>query len=249
MAKTVTEKQTKVAKPKKSLLSSVAESSKKSTTKSLAASKSTIAEKPSNKAAGKRKLAEVTDGVEVVKKARKAVMEADGVDTTEKQNGKETAKDDKPKEKGKKKAAVVEEKEVTAMVKNKGAKKNVASKPKAKSPSPAKSEVEEQAGSNAKEDAASGEEENVQMFGFSTDDDDDSSDDEMNEERDAIDVGKLPTIAKDDAVVKRKLEKAKRKPVCTSSFPCIFYANATFRLKTEVSSTLGAYLTASTRPK
>lgn len=224
MAKTVTEKQTKVATPKMSLLSSVAESSKKSVTRSLAASKPTTAEKPSNKAAGKRKLAEVADDVEVVKKARKAVMEADGAEATEateKQNGKATAKDDKPKEKGKKKAAVVEEKEVAAVVKGKGVKKNGLSKRKAKSPSPAKSEVEEQAGSNVEEDAASDEEEDVQMFGFSTDDDDDSSDDEMNEERNAIDVGKLPTIAKDDAVVKRKLEKAKRKPVCTSSFPCI----------------------------
>jgi nucleolar protein 15 len=29
----------------------------------------------------------------------------------------------------------------------------------------------------------------------------------------AFDVGKLPTIAKDDATVKKKLEKAKRNPV------------------------------------
>ncbi|KIP08213.1 hypothetical protein PHLGIDRAFT_104606 [Phlebiopsis gigantea 11061_1 CR5-6] len=50
------------------------------------------------------------------------------------------------------------------------------------------------------------------MFGFSTDDDDDSSDDEMNDDPEAIDVAKLPTIAKDDETVKRKLEKAKRKP-------------------------------------
>ena len=43
--------------------------------------------------------------------------------------------------------------------------------------------------------------------------DDDSSDEEMNDEPDAIEVSKLPTIAKDDETVKRKLEKAKRKPV------------------------------------
>ncbi|KAJ7158885.1 hypothetical protein C8R46DRAFT_1224788 [Mycena filopes] len=51
------------------------------------------------------------------------------------------------------------------------------------------------------------------LHGFSTDDDD-SSDDEgyMDVEVSAFDVAKLPTIAKDDATVKRKLENAKRQP-------------------------------------
>ncbi|TFY64137.1 hypothetical protein EVJ58_g2816 [Rhodofomes roseus] len=49
------------------------------------------------------------------------------------------------------------------------------------------------------------------LYGFSTDDDD-SSDEEMGEEWGGIDVSKLPTVAKDDAVVKKKLEKAKRHP-------------------------------------
>ncbi|EAU85560.1 RNA binding protein [Coprinopsis cinerea okayama7 len=55
-------------------------------------------------------------------------------------------------------------------------------------------------------------EENVHLHGFSTDDED-SSDDEM-EDGDArpFDVAKLPTVAKDDAIVKAKLEKAKKKP-------------------------------------
>ena len=44
-------------------------------------------------------------------------------------------------------------------------------------------------------------------------DDDDSSDEEIADDIPGIDIGKLPTIAKDDATVKRKLEKAKRKPV------------------------------------
>ncbi|KIK96036.1 hypothetical protein PAXRUDRAFT_826421 [Paxillus rubicundulus Ve08.2h10] len=45
------------------------------------------------------------------------------------------------------------------------------------------------------------------LHGFSTDDDD-SSDDEVVE--DGVDVGKLPTVAKDDATVQKKLERAKR---------------------------------------
>lgn len=49
------------------------------------------------------------------------------------------------------------------------------------------------------------------LFGFSTDDDD-SSDDEVNVE-DGIDVGKLPTVAKDDATVQKKLERAQRQQV------------------------------------
>lgn len=47
------------------------------------------------------------------------------------------------------------------------------------------------------------------LRGFSSDDD--SSDEEL--EAAAIDVGKLPTIAKDDASVQRKLAKAKSEPV------------------------------------
>ncbi|KAJ7022623.1 hypothetical protein C8F04DRAFT_1137569 [Mycena alexandri] len=56
-------------------------------------------------------------------------------------------------------------------------------------------------------------EDEAPLHGFSTDDDD-SSDDEgyMDVEVSAFDVAKLPTIAKDDATVKRKLENAKRQP-------------------------------------
>ena len=43
--------------------------------------------------------------------------------------------------------------------------------------------------------------------------DEDAIDDE---EEPGIDVKKLPTVAKDDAVVKKKLDKAKRKPVRSS---------------------------------
>ncbi|KAF8150606.1 hypothetical protein B0H34DRAFT_801546 [Crassisporium funariophilum] len=53
----------------------------------------------------------------------------------------------------------------------------------------------------------------VHLHGFSTDDDDSSDEeDAMDDEPSEFDVSKLPTIAKDDVTVKRKLEKAKRTP-------------------------------------
>jgi nucleolar protein 15 len=59
-------------------------------------------------------------------------------------------------------------------------------------------------------------EENVHLYGFSTDED--SSDDDLDVDDEAVlDVGSLPTVARDDATVKRKLERAKRKPVRVSS--------------------------------
>ncbi|KAI9460364.1 hypothetical protein F5148DRAFT_983295 [Russula earlei] len=54
-------------------------------------------------------------------------------------------------------------------------------------------------------------EENIHLYGFSTDED--SSDDESDGGEGAdFDAASLPTVARDDATVKRKLEKAKRKP-------------------------------------
>jgi hypothetical protein len=50
------------------------------------------------------------------------------------------------------------------------------------------------------------------LYGFSTDED--SSDDDLDVGEGAdVDVVSLPTVARDDATVKRKLEKAKLKPV------------------------------------
>ncbi|KAG6827980.1 hypothetical protein H0H92_009806 [Tricholoma furcatifolium] len=86
-------------------------------------------------------------------------------------------------------------------------------KVKAKEPSPSpepepEPEVEDDEGEDGDE-----EEEDVHLHGFSTDDDDSSDEeDDMDHEPSAIDISKLPTIAKDDATVKRKLEKAKRQP-------------------------------------
>jgi len=62
------------------------------------------------------------------------------------------------------------------------------------------------------EEGASSADENVHLYGFSTDEDSSDDDPDVDEGAD-VDVGSLPTVARDDATVKRKLEKAKRKPV------------------------------------
>ena len=68
--------------------------------------------------------------------------------------------------------------------------------------------------SSSAEDEDQDEEEGGHLHGFSTDDDDSSDEeDAMDDGPSALDVSKLPTIAKDDATVKRKLDKAKRQPV------------------------------------
>ena len=62
----------------------------------------------------------------------------------------------------------------------------------------------------------SGDEEEVHLHGFSTDEDSSDEEGEMDFEPTGLDITKLPTVARDDAAVKRKLEKAKakRQPVC-----------------------------------
>jgi len=72
---------------------------------------------------------------------------------------------------------------------------------------------------NEGEDEDDGDEDEEEMIhGFSTDDDDSSDDEDLAVEPAGVDVGKLPTVAKDDATVKRKLEKAKREPVSVLFF-------------------------------
>ena len=60
--------------------------------------------------------------------------------------------------------------------------------------------------------------EDVYLHGFSTDEDN-SSDEEVDDKPglSAFEVSKLPTVAKDSETIKRKLEKAKRQPVCQVS--------------------------------
>ena len=81
---------------------------------------------------------------------------------------------------------------------------------KAPTPEPEPS-AEEEEQDVAAEDSG---ENDVHLHGFSTDDNDSSDEEDIAEdEPSAFDVAKLPTIAKDDATVKRKLEKAKKIPV------------------------------------
>lgn len=62
------------------------------------------------------------------------------------------------------------------------------------------------------EESGSESEEEQDLHGLTTDDDD-SSDEDDHIDTNPVDVDKLPTIAKDDAVVRAKLEKAKRQAV------------------------------------
>lgn len=119
-------------------------------------------------------------------------------------------------------------------------------KPKSPSPDPEQSHSDEDVALLAVDEDS--DEEDVHLHGFSTDED--SSDDEFNvDDEDGIDVGKLPTIAKDDAAVKRKLEKAKRQPVC--SYMNLFAFNCSHRIRPwiEVSCTLVGYLMVSTKTR
>ncbi|KAF9516944.1 hypothetical protein BS47DRAFT_1375821 [Hydnum rufescens UP504] len=54
--------------------------------------------------------------------------------------------------------------------------------------------------------------EEIHLHGFSSGSDSSDEDEDDGVDSAPVDLGKLPTIAKDDATVKRKLEKAKRQP-------------------------------------
>jgi nucleolar protein 15 len=179
------------------------------------AKKAAVVEKPSNKAAGMRKSTDDHDGAVRVRSAKNIVQESEENAESEKKAGKTVKGAEKSK--GKKKeepVAIAKEPEAPIASKAKNSKSNKAagSKTKVKSPSPPPEEPEADEQSQDETDTGGQVDDGVELFGFSTDDDD-SSDEEMNDEPDAIDVSKLPTIAKDDATVQRKLEKAKKKPV------------------------------------
>ncbi|KAH9052862.1 hypothetical protein EDB83DRAFT_2394433 [Lactarius deliciosus] len=78
-------------------------------------------------------------------------------------------------------------------------------------PEPSQSESEEGEPDAPREQESSSEAEDVHLYGFSTDEDSSVDDLDVVDEGAGIDVGSLPTISRDDATVKRKLEKAKRK--------------------------------------
>ncbi|KAI9439866.1 hypothetical protein H4582DRAFT_1943545 [Lactarius indigo] len=97
-------------------------------------------------------------------------------------------------------------------------------------PEPSQSESEGGEPEAPHEQESSSEAEDVHLYGFSTDEDSSGDDLDVDEGAD-IDVGSLPTISRDDATVKRKLEKAKRKPAAETGvvylgrIPHGFYEN------------------------
>lgn len=78
-------------------------------------------------------------------------------------------------------------------------------------PDPEPSQSESEGGEPIEE--SSSEAEDVHLYGFSTDEDSSGDDLDAVDEGGDVDVGSLPTVSRDDATVKRKLEKAKLKPV------------------------------------
>ena len=92
-------------------------------------------------------------------------------------------------------------------------------------PEPSRSEPEEGKPEAPREEGVSGSEaEGVHLYGFSTDEEDSSGDDLDGVDEGAdVDVGSLPTISRDDATVKRKLENAELQPVrvVVAAFPFV----------------------------
>ena len=92
---------------------------------------------------------------------------------------------------------------------------------------------------SSEEDEEEGEEEDGDdsseeelLHGLSSDDGQDSSDEEI--ELPSIDVSKLPTIAKDDKIVKQKLERAKRQPVRISLIVSLSWSEFRFRRRRRI---------------
>lgn len=86
-------------------------------------------------------------------------------------------------------------------------------------------------------------EEEAEMFGFASDDADSSDEEDINNEGmvlEGIDVQKLPTIAKDDATIRRKLEKAKRRPVRLGLF--FFFHSTQSHLSIHADRRLGSHI-------
>jgi len=124
------------------------------------------------------------------------------------------------------------------------ASKSKSKKSKGPTPEPEPAADEDEDEEMGDEDEAEGEvrsdsDASVHLHGFSTDEEDSSDDDAMDDEPTDFDMGKLPTIAKDDETVKRKLEKAKRQPVrdLSQARSCTvkWYLTTTSRRKTEES--------------
>ncbi|CAA7265587.1 unnamed protein product [Cyclocybe aegerita] len=142
-------------------------------------------------------------------KALKRKKEDDNENSSSKERpkaSKKAKKDEVPSKKPKKAA----KRTVDSDTESVGGMKKTAKTPTPE-PEPSASEDEEEGdGDGAKESDEDSDDD--QLHGFSTDEDSSDEDDAMDDEPTGLDVGKLPTVAKDDATVKMKLEKAKREP-------------------------------------
>lgn len=187
------------AKGEKKKQVSIAEDSPAKAEKAEAASP---ADKKKRKAAAVEEKAE--ESPEKSKKKRRGSVAAPSAEVVSEEVVKEAVK---PKSSKKSKPTPEESPVQPAPSKKEGKKTKAKAAPKAPSPEP------EESADEAEADEAEEEDGEKEFYGFSSDDDD-SSDEEMADDIPGIDIGKLPTIAKDDETVKRKLEKAKRKPVC-----------------------------------
>lgn len=224
-AKSKPDTKSPLSRPKKAqVITNASSKSLKPTVDSKATKKPPVVEEVKSKKAD--------EGSTKVKGKRKAEEEAE---ETAKMHPVKVAKSSKPRS-----ATKVSEKQ-PALVKEKAASKS--KKKKAPTPSPELSEAEDgdndgddgvkedddkhadaqEADEEADEDAvasgAEGSESEVLLHGFSSESED-SSDEEDGVDDAPVDVGKLPTVAKDDATVKLKLERAKRQAVsnpCSSS--------------------------------
>jgi nucleolar protein 15 len=206
-----TEKKSK-AKITKTLAAPADASTEPSPSKGLKRKKSAKSAAPEPAAEAEPSLIE--DAPKPAKKSKKAKVDA----VPEPAEAEPSLLEDAPKPAKKSKQAKVDAAPEPAPIEvAKPSKKSKKSKPVAPSPEPEPAPVEDAEDS---EDAPL-------LHGFSTDDDDSSDDDDgyMDVEVSAFDIAKLPTIARDDATVKRKLENAKRQPVCVSCRPLLISAD------------------------
>jgi nucleolar protein 15 len=106
-------------------------------------------------------------------------------------------------------AAVTKKKKLDQTSENAVEKRSTRQKKVAKPPSAASDDSEED---SSAEGQVEKEDDEVYLHGFSTDEDS-SDEDEEAMDQDPLEVNSLPSKAKDDAEVKRRLDAAKRKPV------------------------------------
>ena len=233
MAKSTTERPTKVkkttkataadppAKPSKTLRSSIV-------VEAEATTRTKSAEEPTKPSKKRKAAVEDTGNVaaNTLSKTKKPKREAETKGEKPKNTEKVTAKQDVKRSKGRKNSDKTKTDKVEAQ------------------PEATAEEVEAEV-----EVEGVQEEEEVEFFVFATDDEDSSDEEDLDAEPEGVSVSKLPTVAKDDAVVKQKLEKAKRKAVRRIFSVRLDLVLSRCRPATEALYTLAGYPMVSTKTK